>query len=484
MTTFTISTANLINLIVISAGLGICLLCILQISKSPINRQVRNYFMKFMWMVIIFMSMHLVRQMFDGHGGKGIRTLIVSATFLEFLAAGIMSGMLLLMILNTAVPEERVRLYMRICMVILVLHICLIVISQFTDLFYYFDETNTYHRSRMYLLSNLAPLLMIAQGIYMLIRYRSHFEKPAARAYWTYLLAPFVAMIIQAFYSEIQFVIFATVGGAVYMFSVISYVLILRYEKQKLESSRIETELSMATRIQADMLPNIFPAFPERKEFDVYATMTPAKEVGGDFYDFFLVDEDHLGMVMADVSGKGVPAALFMMASKILIQNYTIMYKDPKAALEAANEQICNNNREEMFVTVWLGILDIRTGVLTAANAGHEYPVIKSPGGQFELYKDKHGFVVGGMPGVKYTEYEIKLEKGSVLFVYTDGVAEATDADNNLFGASRILEALNAKECTTPVDVIERVDGAVRTFVKAEPQFDDLTMLCFKYNGA
>lgn len=143
------------------------------------------------------------------------------------------------------------------------------------------------------------------------------------------------------------------------------------------EKERIGAELELATKIQADMLPNLFPAFPERDEFDIYATMTPAKEVGGDFYDFFLIDDEHLGMVMADVSGKGVPAALFMMMSKILVNNFAMMGGSPAKVLEQTNTQICKNNDEEMFVTVWFGVMEISTGKITAANAGHEYPMIK-----------------------------------------------------------------------------------------------------------
>ena len=242
-------------------------------------------------------------------------------------------------------------------------------------------------------------------------------------------------------------------------------------------------ELALATRIQADMLPRIFPPFPWRDEFDIYATMDPAKEVGGDFYDFFLVDEDHLAIVMADVSGKGIPAALFMMVSKILIQNYTMAGKSPKDVLETVNEQICKNNREEMFVTVWLGILDIKTGKLTASNAGHEYPVIKRPDGDFEIFKDKHGFVVGGMSGVKYKEYELIMERGSKLFLYTDGVPEATNSENEMFGAERMTAALRGAENESPQVIIESVDKSISAFVGEAPQFDDVTMLCLEYSG-
>ena len=247
------------------------------------------------------------------------------------------------------------------------------------------------------------------------------------------------------------------------------------------EKERIGVELSLATRIQSAMLPSSFPAFPDRTEFDIYASMDPAKEVGGDFYDFFLIDDDHLCIVMADVSGKGVPAALFMMASKIILANNAKMGKSPSQILTETNAAICANNREEMFVTVWLGILEISTGKLTAANAGHEYPVIKSPDGGFELYKDKHGFVIGGMEGVKYKEYEIMLKPGSKIFLYTDGVPEATDADGNMFGTERMTEALNQDGGAASEQILKNVRKAVDGFVKNAEQFDDITMLCAEY---
>ena len=249
------------------------------------------------------------------------------------------------------------------------------------------------------------------------------------------------------------------------------------------EKERIGTELALATRIQADMLPNIFPAFPERPDFDVYATMTPAKEVGGDFYDFFLIDETHLGLVIADVSGKGIPAALFMMVSKILVQNYAMTGRSPAQVLEAVNKQICANNREQMFVTVWFGILDTLTGKITAANAGHEYPAVMQGGGGFELLKDKHGLVIGAMEGLKYTEYELTLKPGSKLFLYTDGVPEATNAQNELFGKERMLNTLNEEPQASTDALLRRVREAVDDFVFDAERFDDMTMLCLQYNG-
>ena len=267
------------------------------------------------------------------------------------------------------------------------------------------------------------------------------------------------------------------------MFSVIVRNQNEEYSNQQLESSRIETELNMASRIQSDMLPSIYPAFPECPEFDIFASMDPAKEVGGDFYDFFLVDDDHLCIVIADVSGKGVPAALFMMASKIILANNAMLGKSPANILTDANAAICANNREDMFVTVWLGILELSTGKLIAANAGHEYPALKKEGDSFKLMKDKHGIILGGMEGIRYKEYELDLKPGDKLFLYTDGVPEATNSEEELFGAERMLAALNEEPFAEPKDVLEKVRSAVDGFVNNAEQFDDLTMLCFEYIG-
>lgn len=243
------------------------------------------------------------------------------------------------------------------------------------------------------------------------------------------------------------------------------------------EKERIGAELDVAKHIQASMLPCIFPAFPERTELDIYATMTPAKEVGGDFYDFFFIDEDKLAMVMADVSGKGVPAALFMVIAKTLLKNVTQTGLSPKAVLEKVNNELCVNNEAEMFVTVWLGILEISTGKLTCANAGHEYPVMKRRMGDYELIKDKHGFVLAGMEGSRYKEYELQIEPGDRLFLYTDGVAEATNAHNELYGTDRMLDALNRNKDESCETLLHRLKEDIDAFVGEAPQFDDITML-------
>ena len=250
------------------------------------------------------------------------------------------------------------------------------------------------------------------------------------------------------------------------------------------EKERIGTELSLAGKIQESALPNSFPPFPERKEFDVYASMSAAKEIGGDFYDFFLVDDDHIALVMADVSGKGIPGALFMMVSKILISEHTVSGEDPVEVFTQINKRICSNNKKtNMFVTAWLGILDIRTGIIRAVNAGHEDPVIYKNGESFELYKTKHGMPLGVRAKAQYTQHEIQLEKGDRIFLYTDGIPEADNEAGEMFGLDRMLDSLNEGRFRDIRGVIEKLTEDIGEFVGNAVQFDDMTMLCLEYNG-
>ena len=261
--------------------------------------------------------------------------------------------------------------------------------------------------------------------------------------------------------------------------------MIFDQQRETMKTERLATELNLASEIQSSMLPSIFPAFPERDEFDIYASMNPAKEVGGDFYDFYLIDDDHLALVIADVSGKGIPAAMFMMASKIIINNYSLIGNiDPGEILIEANKRISSNNPSEMFVTVWLGILEISTGKLKAANAGHEYPFIyHKEKGQFEKLQDHHGLVLGAMEISKYKTYEFTLEPGDALFVYTDGVPEATNIDNEQFSEERLSKALNKNPEASCKDLIDNMTNDISEFVKDAPQFDDITMLAMRYKG-
>lgn len=246
------------------------------------------------------------------------------------------------------------------------------------------------------------------------------------------------------------------------------------------EREKISAELSFARKIQHDSLPSKFPAFPDRSEFDIYASMKPAKEVGGDFYNFTLLDEDHLAIWIGDVADKGVPAALFMMATNIVIDIRTNMGGTPAQIMEYINANICNHNYEAMFVTIWLGILELSTGRVVCVNAGHEDPVICHKGGEFELFKTKHNIAVGTLPDARFNDYEIVLGKGDKLFIYTDGVPEATNEDNKLFSNDRMVDALNEYRDGTPQEILEGIQKSVNEFVGSRTQFDDLTMLCLE----
>ncbi len=253
--------------------------------------------------------------------------------------------------------------------------------------------------------------------------------------------------------------------------------------REEKELAQVNNELQMAKRIQTSALPHKFPPFPDRTEFELYASMDPAKEVGGDFYDFFLIDEDHLCLVIADVSGKGIPAALYMMNAKTALKNHASTNQSAAEILVNSNNALYDDDVTKMFVTVWLGILELSTGMLTTACAGHECPALRRAGGTYELWKEKHGFVLGGLPGMKYTDYTIQLHPGDQIFVYTDGVPEATDAHDEMFGIDRMLQTLNQDPQATPKQQLRNVRAAVDEFVQEEEQFDDLTMLCLTYWG-
>lgn len=251
--------------------------------------------------------------------------------------------------------------------------------------------------------------------------------------------------------------------------------------KDSEERQRISTELDVATRIQADMLPCIFPAFPDRPEFDIYASMNPAKEVGGDFYDFFMVDETHLALVIADVSGKGVPAALFMVIGKTLIKDHTRPNVDLGDVFSEVNDLLCESNSEGLFITAFEGILNLVTGEFRFVNAGHELPFIAKSGGTYEPHKLRAGFVLAGMENTKYQSGSIHLSPGDKIFQYTDGVTEATNKDHELYGMKRLADILAQNTDKKPAELLPAIKADIDAFVGEAPQFDDITMLCVEY---
>ena len=254
-----------------------------------------------------------------------------------------------------------------------------------------------------------------------------------------------------------------------------------RYIKEAEE--RIDAELAFAKAIQHSALPSVFPPYPNRKEFEIYATMHTAKEVGGDFYDFYFIDDENLAFLIADVSGKGIPAAMFMMQSKTIIKSCAESGMSVEQVFTAANEKLCEGNDAGMFVTAWMGILNTKTGKVLFANAGHNPPLIKHADGTYEYLKTRAGFVLAGMEGIRYRKNEFDLAPGDAVYLYTDGVTEATDLNNELYGEDRLYAVLEKHKDATPQIICDEVKADVDAFVGEAPQFDDITMLCLKYRG-
>ena len=254
-----------------------------------------------------------------------------------------------------------------------------------------------------------------------------------------------------------------------------------RIETITAENERIEVELEVASRLQSQMLPDGHPDLSARTASELCATMNPAKEVGGDFYDYFFIDDTHLALVMADVSNKGVPAALFMVRAKSLIKNRANTGESPGEILYHVNNQFCEGNDSSYFVTVWLAIVDLTTGKGVAVNAGHEHPVLRRAGGEYELVEYRHSPIVGALEDTPFRERTFELHPGDRLFVYTDGVPEATDTHNKMFGTERMLQALNEDPDAAPDELLRHLRQRIDEFVDGAPQFDDITMMCFWY---
>ena len=256
--------------------------------------------------------------------------------------------------------------------------------------------------------------------------------------------------------------------------------LLKKQVKDSVAKQQIESELNVATHIQTSMLPSVFP---QRNEVDVAASMIPAKEVGGDFYDFFMVDERHIAIVMADVSGKGVPAALFMVIGKTLVKDHTQPDSDLGDVFSEVNELLCESNSEGLFITAFEGVLDLVTGEFNFVNAGHEMPFISRKGCAFEPHKIRAGFVLAGMEGMRYRAGSLTLEPGDKLFQYTDGVTEATSAAQELYGMERLQKVLGENADRSPAEILPAVKADIDAFVGDAPQFDDITMLCLEYKA-
>ncbi len=355
------------------------------------------------------------------------------------------------------------------------------ILNPFFGYLFTVDESGTYHRSPSFILAYIYSFAVTILTLILVVFARKRFKKFQIVALFIYTLVPVAVGVVSIFVYGLSLLC------PVYMTTLLLIYCILNVAQGQ-EKSVAENELRMASVIQDNMLPSTFPPYPDRHEFDIFASMTPAKEVGGDFYDFFLIDDDHMALVIADVSGKGIPAALYMMVCKSLIKSQTIalgVNGSTSQILINVNDQLSSNNKMNMFVTVWLGIVTLSTGELTYSNAGHEYPIIKRGDEPFTVFKEKHSPPLGCMEGIRYKEFKTRIDPGDIIFLYTDGVAEATNRDNELFGLDRMLESLNdkSKGDRSAVDIDFDMKYSVDLFVKGAPQFDDLTMLTFKYYG-
>ena len=358
--------------------------------------------------------------------------------------------------------------------ILLIPFFLLLLLNLFVPICFSVDAEGAFQKEAFYRLIDLYLVIIAPLAAFLILRFA------ATRRQKFVSLSFIIIPIIHYLFTGGAFG-YATQYASVLLALIMMYCVLFTDRSRQMAVT--QSELQTATDIQASMLPHAIPPFPQFSEFTLFASMDPAREVGGDFYDFYLIDEDHLCMVIADVSGKGVPAALFMMISKVILQSCAMLGQSASEILRKTNEAICSHNEVEMFVTVWLGILEISTGRMTCANAGHEFPAFRPADGQFALYKDKHGFVVGGMPGMNYKEYELQLHPGDTLFLYTDGLPEATNQELEAFGIDRMIQALNHSPDLSPQSLIVSMRLAVEGFVRGAEQFDDLTMLCIQYHG-
>ncbi len=347
-------------------------------------------------------------------------------------------------------------------------------INLFLPIFFSVDAQGYYRREMLYPLCILFSLPVhagITAGIF-----RSKASKRDKLAISSFVIFPLIILIVSLLKFDTSFL-----EPAMCFSIMIIYHLLIAERAKKMAVT--QTELEMAAQIQESVLPREFPPFPERTEFNLFASMKPAREVGGDYYDFMMIDDEHLAVLIADVSDKGAPAALFMMSTKNLINYRTHEGGTPAEILTEVNAHVARNNKSKMFVTVWMGILDLKSGVLTCTNAGHEYPVVCGPDGVFRLFRDKHGMMLGTMPMAKYRDYDLYMEPGSKIFVYTDGVPDASNAEGERYGTNRMEAALNKTASGSPEEILRFIQTDVDAFVAGAKQFDDLTMLCLEFKG-
>lgn len=358
-----------------------------------------------------------------------------------------------------------------------ILSIVIILLNLFTGIYFTVDSDGFYHRSPYYMISNIYIYLSMALTLVLVVLARRLLKRYQIIILFLYVLLPLLTGLVAIVSYGITLTNAASIIVLVLMYCILHVI-------QNRERVLAESELATATAIQVNILPSIFPPYPEKTEFDLYASMVPAKEVGGDLYDYFLIDDDHLAIIIADVSGKGVPAALFMMVVKTLLKNQSLNGSNNISDIfYRVNNQLCEGNDMDMFATAWLGIIELSTGKLTYATAGHEYMALKKNDGKFNIVKVHNSPPLAIMENLKYNEYEEQLEAGDVIWLYTDGVPEASNGSGEMFGIDRMIESLNTHSNDSMKDLDTNVRADIAKFTSGADQFDDITTLCVKYNG-
>ena len=488
---FHFTTTDLINFFIISIGVGTCGLNFMQAEYSAqMLKGVRIHLQLFCAALIGYLVAALGKCILDGIPGSNIRSTLLVLAFLEPWMCGIATYMLSNLLLIIA-HSKNMRRISYVFLTINCLNTVMLVANLRLNVLYYLDAANAFHQGSMYLMLGFFNGIQMVIDAFLLILYRNKFGGRVRLAFWLYITLPVPSLLAQVVFPELKLICFTTIGTAIFTNFCIVRDQNEKSETQMQESSRIAAELNMAAGIQTHMLPNVFPAFPERDEFDIYATMHPAKEVGGDFYDFFMIGEDHLGIVVADVSGKGVPAALFSMIAKTMLKTQAQTRLSPDRVLMEVNASLCENNEEEMFVTVWLGVLEISTGLLTYADAGHE-KLLLYQNGEWTLLPKAGGFALAAytpedieMLGedVGFRNQTIQLRPGDAILQYTDGVTEAKNMKKEQFGEKRLLKAVNGAPSAVPEELLPYIRKKIDEFVLGAPQFDDITMLGLRMNG-
>ena len=375
-------------------------------------------------------------------------------------------------------PDDKIRKKLDTAVLVgMIISLSMCVANLFFGQFFTVDEMGEYSRSELYPIHQIYGFFMILISLWMIIRERKKLRLYQLMAMVMYILAPLAVSIMTVAIYGLSVAFPAMMAVMVLMYCVVN----VSRSKEQAAAAR---DMAMAATIQKYVLPDKFPAFPGRHEFELYASMKPAKEVGGDFYDFFLIDDDHLGLVIADVSGKGVPASLFMMVSKSLLKISLQSGASPSEALSRVNRHLTEKGDIDMFVTIWAAVLCISTGEGVAANAGHEHPVFMHHGDAYEMIVYRHSPPVAVMEDMPFAEHSFKMEKGDRLFVYTDGVSEAMNTAGELFGEERLVEVMNTGREAGPEEVIGIVNNALAEYTHGAEQSDDITMLCLEYRGA